>query len=679
MSLSAGVRLGPYEIVAPLGKGGMGEVYRARDTKLGRDVAIKVLPTSVASDAERARRFEREARLLAALSHPHIGAIHGLENAAGTPLILELVEGPTLADRLVAGPLSLQEALSLARQIADALEAAHENGIIHRDLKPANIKVRFDGVVKVLDFGLAKAFVGDGPDVDLAQLPTVTINGTVEGLIAGTPAYMSPEQATCQAIDKRSDIWAFGCVLYEMLTGRKAFSADTVSGILAEVREREPDWQALERNAPPSITKLTRRCLEKDAKRRLRDIGDARIELDDADIAKATGSSNPRPTTRYWPAALATIVVVAILAAVVAMTRPRVPPEPGAAETATLSVDIPTSTTIGNSPPAVSPDGRQVAWVASSTDGRTRIWTEALAAGVPRELVGTESGADPFWSPDGRSIGFRMGGQMKRIEIATGAIQSIATVPDVSSGATWSAENVIVFAARYALFAVPASGGTPTSVATLNRERQENQLQYPQFLPDNRHFLYVARSGRSGQSGAYVGSLDGRPPTRLFSTTSFVRYAPPGHLLSVREGALVAQSFNPVTLAVGSEATTIVQHVTAIGPLNSRFDVSETGLLAFFARSSAPDELLRWFDRGGNALGDLTEAGRYAYFRIGRDGRRVVVDRGPTATGGRSVWVYDTDGRPPYARHVWGSRRMASGVGHGCTNRNVHVLPRRSW
>jgi Tol biopolymer transport system component len=236
---------------------------------------------------------------------------------------------------------------------------------------------------------------------------------------------------------------------------------------------------------------------------------------------------------------------------------------------------------------------------------------------------------------------------VKRIEVSTGAIRSIATVPDVSSGGTWSAENVIVFAARYALFAVPASGGTPTSVATLNRDRQENQLLYPQFLPDNRHFLYVARSGRSGQSGAYVGSLDGKPPTRLFSTTSFVRYAAPGHLLSVREGALVSQSFNPVTLAVGSEATTIVQHVTAIGPLNGRFDVSQTGLLAFFARSSVPDQLLRWFDRAGNALGDLTETGSYAYFRIGSDGGRVVVDRGQDPTGGRSVWVYDTDGRPP--------------------------------
>jgi Tol biopolymer transport system component len=482
---------------------------------------------------------------------------------------------------------------------------------------------------------------------DLTRSPTVTFGGTSAGVILGTVAYLSPEQARGLPVDKRTDVWAFGCVLYEMLSGRAAFARDTVTDTLAAIVEREADWTALPTSTPHDITRLLARCKEKDPRRRVRDIADASMQLDvDPDSTSGAGPT-PGPRRGLLWVALAVIVGVSALAATTAILRSRASLPPWATDSVTVTVDIPTTTRLEQSPPAVSADGRQVAWVASSNDGRTRIWTETLANGVPHDLAGTDGAGSPFWSPDGRSIGFFAQGQLKRIEVSTGTISLIAVTPTVSSGATWSAEDIVVFAARYAIFAVPASGGTPTMVAEINRDKQENQLLFPQFLPDNRHFLYVARSGRPQQSGAYVGSLDGKP-TRLFSTTSFVKYAPPGYLLSVRDDALVAQAFNPATLAVGTEATTIVKQIGAQGALNGRFDVSQSGLLAFFAQRTASYQILRWFDRAGNSLGDLTETAVYTNFRIAPDGRRVVVDRGgDDSTGGRSVWVYEANGRPP--------------------------------
>ena len=448
----------------------------------------------------------------------------------------------------------------------------------------------------------------------------MTVGGTREGVILGTAAYMSPEQARGQTVDKRTDIWAFGCVLYEMLTGRAAFARETLTDTLAAILEREPDWAALPPSVPDSVRRLLARCLEKDPRRRLRDIADAPMQLDvDLDSTRMAGPPPGRFRRRWWVATPAAIVGLAALAVTPTIVGPRTSLPPWAIDPVIMSVAIPTSASLEWSPPAVSADGRQVAWVASSSDGRTRIWTATLANGVPRDLEGTDGANTPFWSPDGRWIGFFAQGQLRRIEVSTGTVSLIAAVPTVSSGATWSAEDIVVFAARYGIFSVPVAGGTPTKVADLNRDKQENQLLFPQFLPDNRHFLYVARSGRPQQSGAYVGSLDGKP-IRLFSTTSFVRYAPPGYLLSVRDGALVAQPFNPATFAIGAEATTIVRQIRAQGSLNGRFDVSPNGLLAFFAQRTAPSELLRWFDRAGNSLGDLTETACYYNFRIAPDG-----------------------------------------------------------
>src|SRR5438067_3853413 len=358
-----------------------------------------------------------------------------------------------------------------------------------------------------------------------------------------------------------------------------------------------PDWSALRAATPPNITRLLQRCLEKDPKRRLRDIGDARVDFDGGAAVSTDSRARRGRLVPLWTVALPSLAAVAIVAAVMRAPPSRSSAPAWAADAATLSIEIPPATTLDPSAPALSPDGGQMAWVASGPAGRTRIWTAMLANGAPRDLGGTDGGNNPFWSADGRSIAFLVQGALKRIELSTGAIRSIASVPVVSSGGTWNGDDVIVFAARYSLLAVPAAGGSPKIVATLNREMQENQLLYPQFLPDGRHFLYAARSGRPDKSGVYVGSLDGTR-VRLFSTTSFVRYVDPGYLLYVREGALVARSFASRTLTVGAETTTLVDRVVVQGAsMNGGFDVSSQGVLAFFQRQILPDQLLRWFDR----------------------------------------------------------------------------------
>jgi len=653
--LPAGTRIGGYEVQSALGAGGMGEVYRARDAKLGRDVAIKILPAAFTNDLERLARFEREARMLASLNHPHIGAIYGVEDSSGHPaLVLELVEGDTLADRLRQGPMPVPEALIFARQIADALDAAHERGIVHRDLKPANIKITPEGVVKVLDFGLAKALDPDPESAaarDMAQSPTVTVGGTKDGVILGTAAYMSPEQARGKPVDKRTDIWAFGCVLFEMLTGRRAFAGETTSDAIAAILEGTPEWRALPPATPHGVRHLLQRCLDKDPKRRLRDIADAQADLEGR-AGPPAETLRMRPSPILWPvSAVALVASVALATWIMTGTRGGSARPQWAAEPATFSIDIAATPGGPAALPApgvaVSRDGRFVAWVASVGEGRPTIWTYAVSTGERRQLSGTDGAAHPFWSPDARSIGFSAQGALRVIDVASGSIRSIVELPEVSQGATWGPQNIIVFSARYALYQIPASGGTPTVVAELDRSRQENSLRYPRLLPDGRHFLYVARSGRAQQSGAYLGSLDAKP-IRLMATTSHVEYAAPGYLLYANEGALVARSFDPETFRVGAEPFTVANAVGAnAGGMNGHFGVSENGVLAYFRDSIAAKAVLRWFDRAGRPLDAVTQAAEYFNFRIAPDGARVAVDQATEGVVGRAVWVLNPGGAAP--------------------------------
>ena len=527
-----GRQLGPYTIVAPLGAGGMGEVYRAHDSKLGRDVAIKVLPPHFMSDPERRARFAREARALATLNHPHIGAIYGLEEAEGvTALVLELVEGPTLADRLARGPLPVSDALAIARQIADALDAAHEKGIVHRDLKPANIVLQGgagasgptsgDARAKVLDFGLAKT-MAVGLEGDLTQRPSGSLDGTAEGRILGTPAYMSPEQARGQAVDKRTDIWAFGCVLFEMLAGQRPFGGDTMSDTFVSILEREPDWSALPAGTPASIRTLLDRCLRKDPRKRLHDIADAFIDIDDRDpaLSSPAGAGVSAVVVRRrnrerlgWT--IAVVLGVALLGAVsvlVVQVRRQQP----AADPVEFTIGAPDNWLLagdaftGGAPSfAIAPDGRHVAVVAFS-QGLSMLWVRSITMPPWRRLEGTEGASSPFWSPDSQSIGFFASealppgdAWLKTVRVSGGLPVELCRVPHGERSATWSRGGVIIFGGSGVLQKIPSAGGKPTPVTKL--ENGENAHRWPWFLPDDEHFLYLAhRSGVSRASGGIV-------------------------------------------------------------------------------------------------------------------------------------------------------------------------------
>jgi eukaryotic-like serine/threonine-protein kinase len=488
-----GKTLGHYEITSQLGKGGMGEVYRARDTKLNRDVALKVLPSEFANDLERMGRFKREAQLLASLSHANIAAIYGLEESGDVrALVMELAEGPTLADRIGKGPIPLDEALSITRQIAEALEAAHEKGIIHRDLKPANIKVSPEGIVKVLDFGLAKALEGETAAADASQSPTLSLAATKAGIILGTAAYMAPEQARGSAVDKRCDIWSFGVVLFEMLTGKQLFTGETVSDTLAAVLRSDVDWTLLPGDTPPGVRSLLRRCLTKDRKERLRDIGEARIAISEylanpfgRPVQETATAGGHKLRERFaWAGA-----VVLLLAALAVLSFIHFRKAPVEAPDLHLQVITPPDTEPTDL--AISPDGRSLAFVASA-QGSRRLYVRSLNRVMAQPLAGTEGASLPFWKPDGRSIGFFADSKLKRIDIAGGLPQSLANASG-GYGGTWNRDDIILFARSYSepLYRISASGGDPTAVTKLDPPRRMSQM-HPQFLPDGRHFLFYS-------------------------------------------------------------------------------------------------------------------------------------------------------------------------------------------
>jgi eukaryotic-like serine/threonine-protein kinase len=650
----------------------MGEVYRARDTKLNREVALKILPPEFAIDQDRLARFKREAHLLASLNHPNIAAIYGLEDSSDThALVLELIEGPTLADRLTKGRVPIAEASVIARQLLDALEAAHDHGIIHRDLKPANIKLRPDGTVKVLDFGLAKAYDGAGAGpagtasesrAMLTQSPTRLRQGyeagdspamTRLGMILGTAAYMSPEQAKGQTVDKRSDIWAFGCVLYEMLTGKRPFDGSDVSDTLAAVLRADPDWKALPAETPASLLRLLHRCLQKDRKRRLADVADARFELDDINREPDAGVTAAKPSHRreyMWAIAALVFLAVAVGAVARNALTKNEPPQ-------TIRFDIapPDGVTISNIAPAISPDGRAVAF--TGTSGRTSLlWLRWLDGAAAQPVAGTEDASRPFWSPDSRYIGFFAEGKLKKVAVAGGAPERICELPSNGTfNGTWNAADVILFSPNTtgasSLLQVSSNGGQPKPATTLDKTQGEVRQSYPIFLPDGRHFFYVSFSaGRqvaenavpspgalASEGVAYIGSLDSNDRQRLPDIQSEIRYASSGHLLFLRDGALMAQPFDIGHLKLSGDAFPVAEEIGS-GPAGS-FSVSTTGTIVFKATGFSRSSQLVWFDRSGMRGPSVGSVGDYRNPELSPDGRFVAFERGTTTTS--HVWVME--------------------------------------
>ena len=621
----------------------MGQVYRATDTKLKRQVAIKILPPSLAADADRLARFQREAEVLASLNHPNIAAIYGLEESDGmTALVMELVEGDDLSDRIAKGAIPPDDALPIAKQIAEALEAAHEQGIIHRDLKPANIKVRSDGTVKVLDFGLAKAMepaAGLSPSVSMS--PTLTTPAmTQAGMILGTAAYMAPEQARGKTVDKRADIWAFGAVLFEMLTGTRAFPGDDVSEVLASLLAREPDWTRLPGGLSSSIVTYLRRCLQKDARQRVQAIGDVRLALGGAfETAASPVTTTPTAPSRGrlpWIAALVVAAALIVALAVPALrylraTSPPPPPE--------MRVEITTPATDAPLQFALSPDGRSLVFVASG-DGPSRLWLRPLDQTAARPLAGTEGAASPFWSPDSRSIGFFAAATLLRVEVAGGVPQILATLTGTNYGGSWSADGTILFPRQVysPLWRVAATGGEPVAVTRTDPPRQISH-RHPQFLPDGRHFLFYA-AGTPEAAGIYLGSLDGAAPARLTPAESGAAFLPPDRVIFVRQGTLVARRLDLARGVLMGDPVTLAERVGVDALNRGGVAASDAGWVAYRAAGGAARHLVA-VDRTGNAVGMAGEPdpNDLRYPNLSPDGRRVAFSR--AVQGNTDIWLLD--------------------------------------
>ena len=634
MALAPGTRLGAHEIAALLGAGGMGEVYRARDTRLNRDVALKVLPELFAADPDRLARFKREAQLLASLNHPNIAAIYGFEESA---LAMELVDGPTLADRIAQGPIPLDEALPIARQIADALESAHERGIIHRDLKPANIKVRADGTVKVLDFGLAKAFEGEVATPDVSHSPTLSVAATRLGMILGTAAYMAPEQAKGRSVDKRADIWAFGCVLYEMLTGRPAFEGEDASEILASIIKGSANLALLPADIHPGLRRLIARCLEKDVRKRYRDIGDVRYELEQIQ-AHPEGVPpqtvvDPRMATRpslQWIAAA--VALAAIAGGAVWFLKPAPPPE--ARPTGRFTYTLPPGQTFRNAGRpvvAVSPDGRHLAYNANGG-----LYLRPMDALNARLIQGTEQAlTNPFFSPDGEWIGFYSPGegQLKKIPVAGGTAVALAKATN-PFGASWNADGTILFGQLEGIMRVSANGGTPEVIVATERGAQAHG---PQMLPGGQWVLFSLTRG-SGDTRWDVAeivahSLGSGERKVLWRGGSDARYVTTGHLVYALEDALFALPFDLERLEVSGGPTPLFSGVQrALGPGTNtgtaQYGVSDQGTLVYLAGAFGTQgvRILAWVDRNGREETIPLPPRPYFYPRISPDGSQVALD-----------------------------------------------------
>ena len=715
--LMIGTSLAHFEITAKLGEGGMGEVWLADDTKLGRQVALKVLPADVAGDEERMARFQREAKVLASLNHPNIAHLYGLETAqachperadsschserakrveespeaqsdaertassraSGGPstpassddasaqgdirsvtfLVMELVEGEDLSARIARGAIPADEAIPIGLQIAEALEAAHEQGIVHRDLKPANIKLKPDGTVKVLDFGLAKAWDTQDRDGSLSLSPTLTQHATAAGVILGTAAYMSPEQAAGIAADRRADIWAFGVVMWEMLTGHKLFEGETVSHVLASVLKDEIDVAELPEDTPPRVHDLLERCLRKKPRERLQAIGDARIVLEEekADpggggaIASAVidageaGASRRAGRMPWVLAALGAAAAVALAAWMVLHPASEAP-------VVRFTVDPPPEATfdvepIRPGPVTVSPDGSKLVFGAVDPEGGDRLWIRTIDEVEARPLTGTENAQYPFWAPDSRHIGFFDGSSLKRVDSNGGLPLTLCEAPN-GKGGSWGPDGTIVFTpdSNTAIHAVSQAGGESEAVTTFDEDRGDDSHRHPWFLPDGRGFLYVARFPGGNDSGQaiMVGSLDGEAAVEIGRSPAAAAYAS-GHLLYLRESTLMARPFDPSTLEFGGEAVPVVEQVAllATGTARAVFSPSETGTLVTQSGLTQSGGILRWRDRSGELIADVGEPGVLYAVELSPDGTLAVVVIGDLESGNGDLWILELE------------------------------------
>ena len=622
MPLSVGEALGPYEIVALVGKGGMGEVYRAHDSRLNRDVAIKV------SNAQFTERFTREARTIASLNHTNICHLY---DVGPNYLVMEYVEGPDLR-----GPLDFEDALPIIQQLIDGIEAAHEKNIIHRDLKPTNIKITREGVVKILDFGLAKAMEPPPSDDGKPEnSPTLTMGATVEGTILGTAAYMAPEQAKGKSADRRSDIWSFGVIVYEMLTGKRLFQGDTAVEILGGVLNKDADISA----APPRVHKLLRWCLEKDRKKRLQAIGDARRLLEENELTTPAGAAPPRH--RSWlPWCVAAFLLLALMPANILHFREQLPQE------ASLRFQIPLPEKVGGSAyQTISPDGRYLVFWVVNRGANEPLWVRPLNSLTAQPLAGTEGAYSPFWSPDSKSIGFFAEGKLKRIEINGGPALGLADAT-VGIGGAWvqdgNSGGVILFTPNVTgpILRVSAGGGTASPATKLRTG--ETYHHFPWFLPDGRHFLYVASVSEGARSAIHVGDLSS-PEDRVLGEADSKAVYSQGFMLFLRQDTLMAQPFDAKRGAATGDAVPLEQQVTSQLSY-ADFSASNNGLLAFRTGASGGRVQLTWVDRNGRQLGPLGEPGVMRDFHFSPDRKRVAAGLNLGTANNFDIWIYDTAG-----------------------------------
>ncbi len=645
-AMASGTVIGPYRVIGPLDAGGMGEVYRALDTRLDREVAVKVLPGALADDPDGVVRLQREGRLLAALNHPHIATIHGFEIVGPLhAIIMELIEGPTLADRLARGPMALDQTLEIARQIAEALEAAHGKGVIHRDLKPANIKFTATGTVKVLDFGLATTVTTDERDAGPAPADAASRH-----VVAGTPGYMSPEQARGERVDARSDVWAFGCVVYEMLTARPAFGRATPEETLEAIVGRSPDWERLPANLPAGVRRMLRRCLDRDPRQRLHHVADARIEIEEA-INDPEGADSPQAASvsrrRERVLGAATVTLALALMAALGAWFMR---QPGVPELRVVEITTPRTSDLWSF--AISPDGRRLAFVADR-DGRPTLWVRALDTAAARPLPGTEGARRPFWSPDSRSIGFFVNSELRRIDSRGGTPQTVAAALGGTT-ASWGSGGTILFSST----AVPAlsrvnDAGGDVAAATAPAADSTGH-RHPQFLPGGRQFLFFA-GGPDAVRGVYLGSLESSEVTRLVASDTQGSYVAPGWVLFIRQGTLWAQRFDLSQRQISGEPIAVADSV-AFEPIegSGAFSTSDAGVLSYRV-GQPPMTQLAWFDRSGGTIGAIGSPEQIGLtnFQLSPDGRRVAAER--SLQNGTDLWLLDATHQRRFTRSADGS------------------------